>query len=188
MNNNISNISTIIENTLTNNPAISSLKSFIENVDKKFELNFIDLSTLIKETFNLNRDNLKITLTNIMNELNTVKKHNENVCQQLLNLSNNFTQDTLNNLRNNLLLINQEVIKQFTNNAKDIYKNLSQSIVDIKTGNDKMCEKVDKTLNIPNDINMHRENLKSSLADKFNSLEEKSDLIIAVNEETNQKF
>jgi hypothetical protein len=117
LNDNIVELCSLIKNTLINLPFTPAIEALNLNIKTDLNNNKNDLSILIKETFDLNQENLKITLSNIIAELGSVKTHNINVSQQLLNLSNNFTQETYNELQKNLLLINQEVIKQFTKNC-----------------------------------------------------------------------
>jgi hypothetical protein len=80
------------------------------------------------------------------------------------------------------------LIKQFTENPKNIHLNLSKNISRLISDNEKISEEINKTLNIPGDVNIHMENLKITLADKFNNLDEKSDSILDNSNTLDQKI
>jgi hypothetical protein len=67
--------------TFNNLPTAWSLRLLNTNINNKLEENLSEFEALIRETFNFNQENLKLTLDNIIAELNSVKNHNVTVSQ-----------------------------------------------------------------------------------------------------------
>jgi hypothetical protein len=78
--------------------------------------------------------------------MKNVNSYNFNISQQLLDVTNEFTNEVLKTVQEKLLNINKEVIKYLFESANNIHTNLSQNMEAIKEKNRKIAKNMKLSL------------------------------------------